>query len=279
MSTESEPAAARLAPPDPPELPPGVSRRPRWPWWYAFAGFGAGVAGTVVIGAIFVLAALALGAEEEDPGVTIGATLIQFVSFVGAALGLAYLSGRPRAWHFGLRRTRLWPAVGLTVLGFVVFFAVLVGYGALVRPPEQTVLDDLGADEGTAALIAAGVMAIVVAPVAEEIFFRGFLYSALRSSFPIWAAVLIAGGIFGALHFFTGPLSVPPLILFGAILCLLYEVTGSLYPSIALHAFNNMIAYLAGTEAIALSLSLGAAVIAACFLAPRFAWRSAPAGR
>ena len=41
--------------------------------------------------------------------------------------------------------------------------------------------EDLGADESTLALVAAGIVVIVVAPIAEEFFFRGFFYRALRS--------------------------------------------------------------------------------------------------
>ena len=44
---------------------------------------------------------------------------------------------------------------------------------------------DLGADEGTFGLIAAGFMVICVAPFAEEFFFRGFFYRALRSKFSV----------------------------------------------------------------------------------------------
>ena len=42
---------------------------------------------------------------------------------------------------------------------------------------------------------------IVVAPVAEEFFFRGFFYRALRTKLRVWAAALIDGLVFGALHF------------------------------------------------------------------------------
>ena len=41
---------------------------------------------------------------------------------------------------------------------------------------------DLGADEGTLGRIAAGFMVICIAPVAEEFFFRGFFYRALRGA-------------------------------------------------------------------------------------------------
>ena len=42
---------------------------------------------------------------------------------------------------------------------------------------------------------------IVVAPVAEEIFFRAFFYRALRTRLPVWSAALIDGIVFGSLHF------------------------------------------------------------------------------
>ena len=47
---------------------------------------------------------------------------------------------------------------------------------------EQTVAEDLGADDSTLGLIAAGFMIICVAPFCEEFFFRGFFYGALRTS-------------------------------------------------------------------------------------------------
>ena len=88
---------------------------------------------------------------------------------------------------------------------------------------------------------------------------------------------VIAGLIFGLIHLPSGPEAVPSLAVLGVVFCLVYERTGSLYPVIALHAFNNMIAYMVGTEAFALSAALGAAMIAACLLVPRLAWRTAPA--
>ena len=47
-------------------------------------------------------------------------------------------------------------------------------------------------------------LVVVIAPIAEEVFFRGFFYRALRTSLPIWLAVLIDGAVFGVIHY-TGP--------------------------------------------------------------------------
>ena len=61
--------------------------------------------------------------------------------------------------------------------------------------------EDLGVDESTFALVAAGLLVIVVAPIAEEFFFRGFFYSALRSRFGVLTAAAIDGLVFGLIHF------------------------------------------------------------------------------
>lgn len=272
---------AHPGPPDPPELPDGAVREPRWPAWHSIVAFVAGLAGTLILGLIFGLIAALLGADVEGSGslVIVGGTLLQYAAFTAAAVGFAYITLRPRAWHFGLRRTRFWPAIGWAALGFVSIFAFTIAYGAILQPDEQTTLDALGIDEGRRALVSAAVLVIVVAPVAEEFFFRGFFYRALRTSLPVWAAALIDGLLFGAIHFTSGVEAVPPLIVLGVVFCLVLERTGSLYPVIGLHAFNNMLAFMAGTEEYALSLGLGLAIVAACMITPRLAWRTAPAAR
>jgi uncharacterized protein len=87
---------------------------------------------------------------------------------------------------------------------------------------------------------------IVVAPVTEEFFFRGFFYRALRTRLSVWAAALIDGVVFGALHF-QGPNSaviLPVIAVFGVGQCLVYERTGSLFAVIAIHAAFNTVATL-----------------------------------
>ena len=270
------PEAPHPPPPANPELPDGVEREPRWPWWFSVAGFGAAFVAT----GILVLPILLLADDASSPAVTIGGAAVQYGTFIAVAIGFAYIRSRPRAWHFGFRRTRFWPALGWSALGFVSFFVLSAIYSvALGMDEEQTTLDDLGADESTLSLVIAAALVIVIAPVVEEFFFRGFFYRSLRGSLPAWGAALITGGVFGLVHLPTGAAAVPPLIVFGVILCLLYERTGSLYAPIALHAFNNTLSFLIGTEAVALSLVLGAVTIGACVLVPRYAWRAAPAAR
>jgi membrane protease YdiL (CAAX protease family) len=258
-------------PPARPELPEGAA--PRWPAWYAGVGFVVALIATLIVVGI-VAAATGATSDEEDPTFTVVATFLQGVIFIGTAVLFASFVRKPRPEHFGLRATRFWPAVGWAALGIASFYVVVAVYSAIVQPDaEQTVAQDLGADQGTFGMIAAGFMVICVAPVAEEFFFRGFFYKALRSRYSVLVAAAIDGLLFGIIHYdFSGAdalLILPPLGLLGFIFCLVYERTGSLYPVIALHALNNAIAYGVTVEDASVSLVLGPLMLIACATIPR----------
>jgi uncharacterized protein len=259
-------------PPEPPELPEGVA--PRWPAWYAGVGFLVALIGTLIAVGVVAAATGAGTDDEDDPTFTIIATLMQSLIFIGTAVLFASFTRRPKPWHFGLRRAPFWPALGWAALGMVSFYVVAAVYTALVSPDaEQTVAQDLGADQGTFGLIVAGFMVICIAPFAEEFFFRGFFYRALRSRYSVIVAALIDGALFGIIHYdFSGAdalLITPPLAVLGFVFCLVYEKTGSLWPVIGLHAFNNAIAYGVAVEDASVSLVLGPLMLVACMVLPR----------
>ena len=246
--------------------------RPPWPWWYGPLGFIAGaVCGFVSAGIVW--AALGVDDPSESPGAIVAGTVLLDGSLVGAALLFASFVRRPRGWQFGLRRTKFWPAVGWAALGLLTFYVFAAAYTAVLNPHvEQSVAKDLGADQSAFGLVVAGVMIICVAPFAEEFFFRGFFYGALRTKFSVVVAALIDGLLFGAIHFEGGTdglLIVPPLAVLGFIFCLVYERTRSLYTVVALHSINNSIAYAAQADGGAVSAVLGPLVVLACALGPR----------
>jgi len=258
-------------PPDHPELPEGAA--PRWPAWYAGVGFLVALVATLVVVGVFA-AVTGTTSDDEDATFTIVATFIQGMIFIGTAVLFASFTRKPRPEHFGLRPTPFWPAVGWAALGITSFYFLAFLYTVVVQPDvEQTVAQDLGADQGTFGMIAAGFMVVCVAPVAEEFFFLGFFYKALRPRWPVLVAAGIDGLLFGVIHFdFSGAdalLILPPLAVLGFLFCLVYERTGSIYPVIALHAFNNAIAFGATVEDASVSLVLGPLMLLACALIPR----------
>ena len=79
----------------------------------------------------------------------------------------------------------------------------------------------------------------VIVPIAEEILFRGLLYSWLRQNLRIWPAILISSALFGVLH---GEISIAgATFLMGIILAWIYEKSTSLWPAISIHIINNSI--------------------------------------
>ena len=80
-------------------------------------------------------------------------------------------------------------------------------------------------------------LVIGLGPFIEEIFFRGFVYGALKHRFGIRKAIFLSALFFSFLH--TNPMGFFPILVLGLLLAYLYEKTGSLIPSITVHMLHN----------------------------------------
>src|SRR5262249_12223962 len=87
------------------------------------------------------------------------------------------------------------------------------------------------------------ILSVVVAAAVEEIFFRGFLYTALERSVSPLTAVAISALLFGLLHVVTGgafgAFRFWPSVFMGVLLGLLRMTSGSVWPGLLLHALHN----------------------------------------
>ena len=297
MSSSPPPSADRPAPvPARPELPEGVwrpdppARRrgraglPNWPAWAPFAAMlGTLLVSVAGVGVIALLVELAGTDTVSDtpPGVTIGGTYVQDLALIGSALLLAKLLDPPlEPGKFGLRLTRLRPAIGWTLLCWFGFFAFATVWGLALGITESDDLpEELGVDGSTAALVAVSLLVCVIAPIAEELFFRGFCFTALRRSLGTFPAAALTGIIFGAIHLGGTEIEfIVPLMVFGFLLCLLYVWTGSLLPCIVLHALNNALALGVSQDwGAATVLAMAAAAAIALAIVLPFARRATPA--
>ncbi len=177
---------------------------------------------------------------------TIIGTVIQDVGFIGGAVALAWATaGRPTPAQFGLRPANLIQAIGGVIGAYVTFQVVALLWALLVDTSQkQDILDQLGANRSDAYLAASAVVVCVFAPIAEEILFRGFFFTALRNAMPTLLAAISTGVLFGLVHVIGTPFPlIVPLAVLGFVLCLLYLYTGSLLPCMALHSINNAIAF------------------------------------
>ena len=273
--------------PAPPARPPGGPERPPWPAWYAPVGFL--TATFLTLSLVLALERVGIGSAAPRPALVIFQAVMQDVILVCTALFFAARTVRPKAWHFGLGGAPLGRALswaGRAVLAYVAFMLLARVYDVLFHPAgQQRIVEALGVDRGLAWVIAGGVLVVVLAPVAEEVFFRGFFYGSLRGHLGAPGAAVASSLVFALVHFTSEQtLSLLPLLgVLGLLFCFLYERTGSLYPGIALHALNNAVAYagLGYTRSLdggpAVGLALGLAMLAAAAIAPALL-RRAPAG-
>ena len=88
-------------------------------------------------------------------------------------------------------------------------------------------------------MIFLAIFVLLLGPIIEEVFFRGFMYSAIRKRTGIMAAAFLSGAIFSLLH--TNIVGFFPIMTLGILLAYLYETTGSLVASIAVHMVHNSI--------------------------------------
>jgi uncharacterized protein len=202
-------------------------------------------------GLIIDLPAAAFGvsitSSHIPAGLEIADTVVQDVVFVLTAVLFARMGGRVvRSWQFGLRPPRMHRrrVAGLIVLLLVAFVVLSAIWAAIFHPEKEKVLETLGSNGGTALLLLSAALTCIVAPLGEEFLFRGFIFTALRNWKGLWPAAIITGVLFGGVHYGSAPaLDLVPLMGLGFGLCLLYRVTGSLYPCFVAHSLNNSIAF------------------------------------
>lgn len=177
----SAPPPRFVAPPEAPLSAP--ERETAWKPWSApaalVAAFVVALGGQLIIASIGSL--FGTPVSDPSPAVTIIATLVQDVAFVGAAIFFALSVGPITPGQFGLRRTRLWPAVGIGAAAMLAFYLLSGLWSALIGiDSEDTLPDSLGVDRSVIALVAVCILVTVVAPLAEEFLFRGFFFGALK---------------------------------------------------------------------------------------------------
>lgn len=234
------PAAVGMTPPP---LPAGTI--PLWPYRpldLLGAAFVFGVFALLVIASVAVKAG---GEIELNAPELIVNIAFQFV-MMGLVVGAMAWRIRPVDW-LGLR-WRQWPWVFLiapaAVVGMWVVFGGLHASGYvkwMESLGSETVQDTVKLLQESRDPVVLGLMAlaaVVVAPLCEEVVFRGYFYPVAKRYAGVWPAAVCSALVFAAAH---GNLTaLLPLFLFGLVLVFIYEKTGSLWAPVAVHfCFNG----------------------------------------
>ena len=129
--------------------------------------------------------------------------------------------------------------------GWVVIALVLIAYAAALQAMKidpssgsHPVVPMLLGSNDSQLVILVALLAVVVAPVIEEIMFRGALYGWLRAYLPAWSSILVSSACFAIMHP-QGAIGIVPLGLIGILLAILREWRGSLVAPMVAHACFN----------------------------------------
>lgn len=205
---------------------------------------------------IFLGAFIVFGLQRLFPGTppeafNLAVTQLLLIATVLTYVRVRYRDSLPRL--FGPRR----PSVAAILAGLGAGFIALVvfgfGLGNLLQfianaletdlPEVQEGFRELAQEETAVPLLVLG--AVFIGPLAEELFYRGMLFSALRRHLPLWPAMGLAGVLFGLSHLQTtlqGYLMVLIIIIpLGMFLAWIYERRGTLVVPILAHAVFNLI--------------------------------------
>jgi membrane protease YdiL (CAAX protease family) len=218
-------------------------RSPIWPIAFALA---AGVGITVVS---YQFANEAADGSAIFAGVPVGIIAATAMSGSFAATGFAFSVvrfGAPLS-SLGFVKTKgikpyafavgMW-IIGLSVLLFWVQALVWLGVDYLVPPDTaQKALDEAGDS-----IIVTIVLVGILGPIAEEIFFRGYVLPGLVKRFGVGWALLLSSLMFGMFHIDPG--AIVPTFALGLALGWVYLKTGSIWPAMFAHGLHNTVAVL-----------------------------------
>jgi membrane protease YdiL (CAAX protease family) len=227
--------------------------RAAWPGWVAAAGLGGGLVSALLAG-LLVLLGEAVGLEGEAAALALAS-----VGLYAGLLAVCWLvhrrcaTGRGFRADFGLRYRR-----GDWWRGLVGSFAARAGVAIVVLVivlfSEDAARADVDAfEEGdlTAALLVAfAVTALLLAPLVEELFFRGLLMRSLETVVPAWLAVAVQAVLFGFAHT-SANLGTADLVIVGSTAAagLVFGLMARRYrrlgPTVAAHAWFNLVAFVA----------------------------------
>ena len=248
------PVPFAYAPPSPPprlldeEVRAGLTRTGHW-FWVGLAQYFLPVLAMVAVGLVIGVARLPRGPVMVEAYGALAGCL---------ALGMVWLSGRGLAEQYGGWRRAFGfclpqPRHAKTALGWLgIQIGARMGLLVVLGTVAPALQAHGGNTEGTSdlpafGLLLAGVSAVVLAPVMEELAFRGIVLRGLMRRMPFWPAALLSSLMFaslhapGAAHLAGIPLLVSMMLVFGLLQCVLVRRSGTLAPAIAVHGAMNLV--------------------------------------
>ena len=173
--------------------------------------------------------------------------LLIMLFFAGACIGTrGFTKDLDQVFEF----TNIFKIISLAIIDFL-FCGLLVGFcsslGIAFSINPSSFLMEVGTGfEDPVTLFLGFIVAVFIAPVAEELLFRGVLFNRLKIRMGAPVAILLSSIIFGSLHYYGGApfLHVLTATTFGMLMCVFFMKYDNILMNIAVHFLGNLLVYL-----------------------------------
>ena len=213
--------------------------------WVGFVFFAAQIV-------VFLIARMLINAVNWSINENVAQTVCMVISYA-LALGVLILvakkifSAQVTRDSLGLRGLPTWTDILLSPVGYIVSLlgAVAIVYVMQLILPvvNWSETQDVGFNNVVSSMdrIITFVALVILAPLMEELIFRGYLYSRLRGKMSALPAIILVSVLFGVMH---GQWNVGIVVgVMSVVLCIAREMTGTIYAGILMHMIRNGIAF------------------------------------
>ena len=213
--------------------------------WVGFVFFAAQIV-------VFLIARILINAVNWSINENVAQTVCMVISYA-LALGVLILvakkifSAQVTRDSLGLRGLPTWTDILLSPVGYIVSLlgAVAIVYVMQLILPvvNWSETQDVGFNNVVSSMdrIITFVALVILAPLMEELIFRGYLYSRLRGKMSALPAIILVSVLFGVMH---GQWNVGIVVgVMSVVLCIAREMTGTIYAGILMHMIRNGIAF------------------------------------
>ncbi|MDL2236120.1 CPBP family intramembrane metalloprotease [Christensenellaceae bacterium OttesenSCG-928-L17] len=208
---------------------------------------------SLVIGQVIVGAVLFSILGENLYQNTLWTTVYTALSYALSCFFVIYLPSKFKKLKLSTNREELglsgwpkWRDILIAIIGFFVYLflaTILIAiFSWLFSWFDASEAQNIGYSNlyNAGSRILAFVGLVIIAPIAEELIFRGWLYGKLRRHTPIWIATILVSLLFGFAH--SSWSVAVNVFAMSAVMCLMRELTGTIYSTIILHIIKNAVA-------------------------------------
>jgi len=174
--------------------------------------------------------------------------ILQWIIILVPMLVLTHKKYKIKAKYFGIKKIGILKTIGLIFTAYILYLSIsllittFILYTGLKIPGyqiQEEIVPMFGTD--TFSLVVAGILIVGLAPIIEEIFFRGFLLRTLANKSGVFLGSIVSAAIFAVFHMQWQ--SIIPIFILGLIINSIVIKSRSIIPAIGFHIFNNALAF------------------------------------